>query len=251
MGNMIKPALARGTIKVIGATTLNEYRQHIEKDPALERRFQPVMLDEPTRDDTLAILRGIKERYATHHGVRISDDALIAAVDLSTKYIADRRLPDKAIDLIDEAAASVKMSISTMPESMAKLTRQISQLEIEKQALMTEKSKKNEKRLTDIDQQLAESKESLTLEQSHREHDRALVMKTKELKEIIQQLTHEANVAEKQTDYTKAADIRYNQLPLREKELEAAEKQLEEQGNLGMNDTVSDEHIAGIVSRRT
>lgn len=138
MGNMIKPALARGLIKVIGATTLNEYRQYIEKDPALERRFQPVMVDEPNREDALAILRGIKSRYEAHHGVRISDDAVVAAVDLSTKYIADRKLPDKAIDLIDEGAASVKMNVSSLPEDMAKLNRQIRQLEIEKQALSTE-----------------------------------------------------------------------------------------------------------------
>jgi ATP-dependent Clp protease ATP-binding subunit ClpB len=251
MGNMIKPALARGTVKLIGATTLNEYRQHIEKDPALERRFQPVMVDEPTREDALAILRGIKERYATHHGVRISDDAIIAAVDLSTKYIADRRLPDKAIDLIDEAAASVKMSISTMPEAMAKLERQIRQLEIEKKALTAEKSKKNEKRLTDIDKDLAEAKESFSVQQARREQDRALVMQTKQRKETIQQLIHEADIAEKQTDYTKAADIRYNQIPRAEKELVELEKQLEEQADLGINDTVTEEHIAGIVSRWT
>lgn len=251
MGNMIKPALARWTIKVIWATTLNEYRQYIEKDPALERRFQPVMVDEPTREDTLAILRWIKERYATHHGVRISDDALIAAVDLSTKYIADRRLPDKAIDLIDEAAASVKMSISTMPEPMAKLDRQIKQREIEKQALNAEKSKKNDKRLLEIDKELADAKESFSTQQAHREHDRALVLRTKQLKETIQQLAHDADIAEKQTDYTKAADIRYNQIPQREKELATAEQELENQANLGMNDTVTEEHIAAIVSRWT
>lgn len=257
MGNMIKPALARGTVKVIGATTLNEYRAHIEKDPALERRFQPVMVDEPTREDTLAILRWIKERYATHHGVRISDDALVAAVDLSTKYIADRRLPDKAIDLIDEAAAVVKMSISTMPEPMVKLARQISQLAIEKQALTAEKSKKNaksserEKRLMSIDQELANAKESFTVQQIRRETDTAAVMHTKQLKENIQKLSHEADIAEKQTDYTKAADIRYNQLPKLEKELADAERHLEEQGDTGINDTVTDEHIASIVSRWT
>lgn len=250
MGNMIKPALARWTIKVIWATTLNEYRQYIEKDPALERRFQPVMVDEPSREDTLAILRWVKERYATHHGVRISDDALIAAVDLSTKYIADRKLPDKAIDLIDEAAASVKMSMSTMPESMAKLERQIRQREIEKQALAAEKSKKNEKRLQEVDKELAEAKEAFATQQAHREHDRALVLRTKALKETIQKLTHDADVAEKQTDYTKAADIRYNQLPQREKELLTAEQALEQQ-EAGLNDTVSDEHIAAIVSRWT
>ena len=254
MWNMIKPALARWTIKIIWATTLNEYRQYIEKDPALERRFQPVMIDEPTREDALAILRWIKERYATHHGVRINDAAIVAAVDLSTKYIADRRLPDKAIDLIDEAAASVKMNISTMPESLITTERKIRQLEIEKQALMTETSKKNEQRLVDIDKALADEKETFSAQQTKRETDRSLVMRTKELKEEIQQLTHEADIAEKQTDYTKAADIRYNQIPQREKELQAAEQHLQEaieSGNLWLNDTVTEEHIATIVSRRT
>lgn len=251
MGNMIKPALARGTMKVIGATTLNEYRQHIEKDPALERRFQPVMVDEPSREDTLAILRWIKERYATHHGVRISDDALVAAVDLSTKYIADRRLPDKAIDLIDEGAASVKMNISSMPEEMSKLQRIIRQLEIEKQALTAEKSTKNNKRLSEIDQHLANYKESFTAQQARWEADRKLVTNAKELKEKIQTLYHEADVAEKKTDYTSAANIRYNQIPKFEKELMDAEQALEAQGEHGVNDTVTEEHIAWIVSRRT
>lgn len=233
MGNMIKPALARGAIRVIGATTLNEYRLHIEKDAALERRFQPVMLDEPSRDDALAILRGIKDRYATHHGVRISDDAVVAAVDLSIKYIADRRLPDKAIDLIDEGAASVKMGITSMPEEMALLDRQIKQLEIEKQALTAEKSKKNEKRLAEIEQLLANLKEHFTAAQAHWEEDRKLVVRTKAIKEQIQQLSHEADIAEKQTDYTKAAHIRYSQIPALEKELQTLEAQLEEASNQG------------------
>ncbi len=251
MGNMIKPELARGSIKVIGATTLSEYRQYIEKDPALERRFQPVMVDEPTRTDALAILRWIKERYATHHGVRISDDAIIAAVDLSTKYIADRKLPDKAIDLIDEAAASVKMNISTMPESMVKLDREIRQLEIEKQALVSEKLKKNDKRIIEIDKHLADANESFTAQNTQRESDRAFVLRVKELKETIQQLTHDADVAENQTDYTKAADIRYNQIPRLEKELTDAENRLNQDDHIGINDTVTEDDIAKIISKRT
>lgn len=138
MGNMLKPVLARGKVRVIGATTINEYRQYIEKDAALERRFQPVMIDEPDYEDALAILRGIKERYEVHHGVRITDSAVVAAVDLSTRYIADRRLPDKAIDLMDEAAASVKMSMTSLPESVAEHQKRISQLQVEKEALHIE-----------------------------------------------------------------------------------------------------------------
>jgi ATP-dependent Clp protease ATP-binding subunit ClpB len=251
MGNMIKPALARGTVRLIWATTLNEYRQHIEKDPALERRFQPVMVDEPTRDDALAILRWIKDRYATHHGVRISDDALIAAVDLSTKYIADRRLPDKAIDLIDEASASVKMNISTMPEWMVKLEREIRQLEIEKQALVAEKLKKNDKRILEIDKQLADAQEVFTTQNTQREADRALVLRIKELKEKIQQLAHDADIAEKQTDYTKAANIRYNQIPKTEQELTETEYHINQDNHFGINDTVTEDDIAKIISKRT
>lgn len=143
MGNMLKPALARGQIRVIGATTINEYRLHIEKDAALERRFQPVMVNEPSREDALAILRGIKKAYETHHGVKITDDAVIAAVDLSRRYLSDRKLPDKAIDLLDEAAASVKMNLATMPQEVLQLEKQINTLEIEKQALMRECEKQD------------------------------------------------------------------------------------------------------------
>lgn len=143
MGNMLKPALARGQIRVIGATTINEYRLHIEKDAALERRFQPVMVNEPSREDAIAILRGIKKAYETHHGVKITDDAVIAAVDLSMRYLSDRKLPDKAIDLLDEAAASVKMRRATMPEEVLKLEKQINTLEIEKQALIRDTEKKD------------------------------------------------------------------------------------------------------------
>ena len=142
MGNMLKPALARGQIKIIGATTLNEYRLYIEKDWALERRFQPVMVNEPSREDALSILRGIKKAYETHHGVKITDDAVIAAVDLSRRYLSDRKLPDKAIDLLDEASANVKMSLDTMPEEVLQLEKKINKLEIEKQALLRDIEKK-------------------------------------------------------------------------------------------------------------
>lgn len=251
MGNMIKPALARGSIRVIGATTLNEYRQYIEKDAALERRFQPVMVDEPSREDALAILRGIKDRYATHHGVRISDDAVVAAVDLSIKYIADRRLPDKAIDLIDEWAAQVKMGITSMPEELATINKQIKQLEIEKQALVAEWTKtKNKERVTIIEQQLADLKEQFASGQHRREEDRKYVVEHKQIKQQLQQLAHEADLAEKQTDYTKAANIRYNQIPSLEKQLQQIEEQLET-STWTLNDTVTETHIASIVSKWT
>ena len=181
----------------------------------------------------------------------MSDDAIIAAVDLSTKYIADRKLPDKAIDLIDEAAASVKMNISTMPESMVKLDREIRQLEIEKQALVSEKLKKNDKRIIEIDKHLADANESFTAQNTQRESDRAFVLRVKELKETIQQLTHDADVAENQTDYTKAADIRYNQIPRMEKELTDAENRLNQDDHIGINDTVTEDDIAKIISKRT
>lgn len=172
MGNMIKPALARGSIRVIGATTINEYRKYIEKDPALERRFQPVMVNEPSKEDAFAILRGIKNNYETHHGVKITDAAVVAAVDLGIKYIPDRRLPDKAIDLLDEAASSVKMSMTSMPESLIKTEKEISQLEIEKQALNMENKKSNTTRIQEIEKKLADLKESHHIAKSEREQSR-------------------------------------------------------------------------------
>ena len=254
MGNMIKPALARGMMRVIGATTLNEYRQHIEKDAALERRFQPVMVDEPTKGEAVAILRGIKDRYEAHHGVRITDDAVVAAVELGVKYISDRRLPDKAIDLIDEAAASVKMGITSMPEHLALLDQQIRQLEIEKGSLTLEKSKKHQERLSDLDKELADVTAKFDAAKATRESDRARVMEVKTLKERIQQLQHEAELAEKQTDYNKVAEIRYTTIPKLESELEQIESELEtarQSGNIGLQDTVGSEEIATVVSKWT
>lgn len=255
MGNMLKPALARGKVRVIWATTTHEYRQHIEKDAALERRFQPVMVDEPTREDAVAILRWIKDRYEAHHGVRISDEAVVAAVDLSVKYITDRRLPDKAIDLIDEAGASVKMGITTMPEHLTKLEKQIRTLEIEKGALSLEKkTTKTKERIEHIEKKLADLKESLTSWKTAREKDRQLVMRIKEIKERIQHLTHEAEVAEKQTDYTKVAEIRHAQIPQLQKEATTLEQQLEEaksSGALILKDRVEAEDVAVIIAKWT
>lgn len=258
MGNMMKPALARGAIRVIGATTLNEYRKHIEKDPALERRFQPVLVDEPTREDAIAILRGIKANYERHHGVKISDAAVVAAVDLGIKYIADRYMPDKAIDLIDEASASVKMWIVSEPEEMTKLYRQIRQLEIEKQALSIEiKEKKNDKkeqRVTAIEQQLAVSQEEYASFKAERERERWLVVKQKELKEQIAQAEHEAEVALGQSDYNKVAELKYSRIPALQKELTWLEEDIEkarEEWNLLIKDQVDPSDIAAIISKRT
>lgn len=255
MGNMIKPALARGSVRVIGATTINEYRQYIEKDPALERRFQPVMVSEPSQEDTLAIMRGIKDRYETHHGVKIMDDAVIAAVQLSTKYLVDRKLPDKAIDLLDEAAARVKMGISSAPESVVLLDKQIRTREVEKQALtMEKKTKKTQERIDAIEKELVELKDQLLVAKSSREHDRALLTKTKDIKRDIQQLEHEATRAEQLTDYNKVAEIRHAKIPALQKEAEQLELQLEEAkqaGTLVVKDRVDAEDIAAIVSKWT
>lgn len=224
MGNMLKPALARGSIKVIGATTLNEYRI-IEKDPALERRFQPVMVNEPTKEDAIAILKGIKNRYETHHGVKISDNAVITAVELSIKYLPDRRLPDKAIDLIDEASASVKMNMTSMPEDITKLEKQISKLEIEKYALSCKTN--TNAQLQSLDKQIANLKEQFTIEKSHREEEKKLIDNLKSSKEKLNTLHHEASIATKQADYTRAGEISYREIPALEKEIKEIEKKIE------------------------
>ncbi len=254
MGNMIKPELARGKIRVIWATTINEYRKYIEKDPALERRFQQVHIDEPTKEDSLAILRWIKERYEAHHGVKITDDALISAVDLSDKYITDRFLPDKAIDLVDEASASVKMSLTSMPTQVVKLKKQISQLEIEKQALNLEKSKKNKERLQQIEKELADAKEKHERLKTKWEKEREFVIKGKELKEELHKLEHQAQLAEKETDFNKAAEIRYWKIPEIQKQLQQVEERVQkakQDGILTLKDIVEAEDIAVIISKRT
>lgn len=255
MGNMLKPALARGQIRVIWATTINEYRQYIEKDAALERRFQPVMVDEPSREDALAILRWIKDRYESHHWVRISDDAVVAAVDLSSKYISDRRLPDKAIDLMDEAWASVKMWISSLPENIAVMEKSLRQLEVEKEALKNEKpTQKTKKRLDEIEKSLAETREKYDSGKLKREQDRALLTRGKEIKESIQTLHHEAELAEKETDYTKVAEIKHVKIPELEREYKKLEETLEKEQQwwtLSLNDTVQEEDIAQIIWRWT
>jgi ATP-dependent Clp protease ATP-binding subunit ClpB len=262
MGNMLKPALARGTLRVIGATTLNEYRKYIEKDPALERRFQPVFVDEPSPEDAIAILRGIKGSYEAHHGVRITDAAIVAAVDLSMKYIADRKLPDKAIDLMDEAAASVKMGISSMPEDLVKMERQIRTLEIEKESLKIEmqstsdekQKEKLKKRIEEIEKELADLREKFNTLKAEWESERELVIQAKKIKEQIKKLEHEAEIAEKQADYNKVAEIRYGKIPQLQKQLKEIEEKIEkakQEGVLVIKDVVEPEDIANVISRWT
>lgn len=258
MGNLLKPALARGRLRVIWATTLSEYRKYIEKDAALERRFQPVMVDEPHRDDAISILRGIKWNYERYHGVKISDAAVVAAVDLSTKYINDRFLPDKAIDLMDEATAAVKMNLVSLPPEITDLERKIRNLEVEKEALGMEfKDKKDEKkqdRLTHIESELASLKERYQALKSERDQERELLVKEKELKDKIVQTEHQAQIAEKQTDYNKVAELRYGQIPNLKKQLDELENRIEKDRNSGqltVNDIVSPEDIAQVISRWT
>ena len=254
MGNMIKPALARWTIRVIGATTLWEYRKYIEKDPALERRFQPVYVEEPTKEDAIAILRWIKDAYETHHGIKISDAAIIAAVELSIKYISDRKLPDKAIDLMDEAAASVKMWLTSMPEKLLKLDKQIRNLEIEKQSIKMEWWEKSKKRLQEIEKQLQELKEQFNTLKAEWEEWRKFILQEKEIKEKIAKLNHEAEIAEKQADFNKVAEIRYAQIPQLQKQLQQIETKIQEakkSWKIVIKDVVEPEDIATIVSKWT
>lgn len=221
-----------------------------------------MMVNEPEKEDAISILRGIKGNYETHHGVKISDAAVIAAVDLSVRYIADRRLPDKAIDLIDEAAASVKMGMTSLPDDLMKLERKIGQLEIEKQALLIEEKsdlsdaqkKRQQERLATIDKQLADFNETYRTEKTAREGDRKLLVETKKIKEQLQKLEHEAIIAEKQTDYNKVAEIKYSKIPELQKRLADIEQKLDEvkqQGKSGINDIVQPEDIATIISKRT
>jgi len=259
MWNMLKPALARWTLRVIGATTITEYRQNIEKDPALERRFQPVYVDEPSKEDAIAILRWIKWAYETHHGVRITDAAIVAAVELSMKYIADRKLPDKAIDLMDEAAASVKMWISSQPEELLKLDRKIRTLEIEKESLKMElwdnkKDEKESKRIKEIEKELSGLREQYNTMKAEWESERQLVIDSKKLKEEIKKLEHEAEIAEKQTDYNKVAEIRYGKIPQLQNELKKVEENIEKakkEGRLVIKDVVEPEDIANVISKWT
>ena len=249
-GNMLKPMLARGELHCIGATTLDEYRQYIEKDAALERRFQPVMVEEPTVEDTISILRGLKERYENHHHVRIKDDAIIAAVELSSRYITDRFLPDKAIDLMDEAAAKLRMEVDSVPEELDEISRKIKQLEIEREAIKRENDKP---KLEIIGKELAELKEQEKSFKAKWQSEKTLMDKIQQNKVEIENLKFEAEKAEREGDYGKVAEIRYGKLQALDKEIEDTQKQLRDmQGDKAMiKEEVDAEDIADVVSRWT
>ncbi|NMC87964.1 MAG: AAA domain-containing protein, partial [Candidatus Moranbacteria bacterium] len=251
--NMLKPALARGKLRTIGATTTREYQKHIEKDAALERRFQPVLISEPSVQDTIAILRGIKERYELHHGVKITDDALQAAVKLSSRYITDRFLPDKAVDLIDEAASALRIQIDSMPIEIDQMQRKIHQLEIEKKAISKDKSKNMRKKIAQINKQLAELKEksnSLTLQWKT---ERDLIAASRKHKKEIDKLKSEAEQADRRGELDKVAEIRYGKIPILEKKIAEEEKKLTkiQKENSILKEEVTEEDIAKVVSRWT
>ena len=251
--NMLKPALARGQLRCIGATTLNEYRKYIEKDAALERRFQTVLVDQPTVEDTIAILRGIRETYEIHHSVRYRDSALVAAAVLSHRYIADRFLPDKAIDLVDEAGATLRMQIDSAPVEVDQLERKVMQLEIEKQALQKEGDRASKERLRTLESELEEVRVEATGLREKWQKERGLLTRLKELKEQQERLRKEMEQAQVSGDYTKAAEIRYSQLPGLENEIEAATERLEadESGSSLLRGEVTEEDIARIVGKWT
>ena len=250
-GNMLKPMLARGELHCIGATTLDEYREYIEKDPALERRFQPVMVDEPSVEDTISILRGLKERYEVFHGVKITDGALVSAATLSNRYISDRFLPDKAIDLVDEACAMIKTELDSMPAELDELNRQIMQLRIEEQALKKETDHLSQERLEALQKELAELQEKFEHQKAQWESEKAEVDKVSKIKEERDQLRNEMEQAQATGDYTKAAEIQYGRLPELERQLEEAEEKAKQRGDSMVQEAVTEEEIAKIISRWT
>lgn len=250
-GNMLKPMLARGELHCIGATTLDEYRQYIEKDAALERRFQPVQVDEPTVEDTISILRGIKERYEVFHGVKISDGALVNAAVLSNRYITDRFLPDKAIDLVDEACAMIKTELDSMPTEVDEITRKIMQLEIEEAALKKEEDHLSRQRLADIQAELAELKDKANNLKAKWENEKESVEKIRNLKEEIEKIKNDIQVAQRNYDLNKAAELQYGKLPAAQKELELAEQSASEKKRKLVHEVVSEEEISQIVSKWT
>jgi ATP-dependent Clp protease ATP-binding subunit ClpB len=251
--NLLKPMLARGELHTIGATTLDEYRKHIEKDAALERRFQPVLVGEPTVEDTISILRGLRERYEIHHGVRIKDSALVAAAVLSNRYIADRFLPDKAIDLVDEAASRLRMEIDSMPAELDEVERRIMQLEIERQALKKESDKASKARLEKLEKELAELKEKKTQLASHWQEEKAIIQGSREAKEGLEQVRLEIERAQRAGDYGKASELQYGRLPELEQKIRAQETRLGDlqKSQRMLKEEVDDEDIAEVVSRWT
>ena len=250
-GNMLKPMLARGELHCIGATTLDEYRQYIEKDAALERRFQPVMVEEPTVEDTISILRGLKERYEVFHGVKITDGALVAAATLSDRYISDRFLPDKAIDLVDEACALVKTELDSMPAEMDELNRKIMQMEIEETALKKEDDRLSKERLEHLQQELAELRDEFAGKKAQWDNEKVGIERVQKLREAIEQVNKEIEKAKHSYDLEKAAELQYGKLPQLQKQLEDEEAKVKDEDLSLVHESVNDEEIGRIVSRWT
>ena len=250
-GNMLKPMLARGELHCIGATTLDEYREYIEKDAALERRFQPVQVDEPTVEDTISILRGLKERYEVFHGVKITDSALVSAAVLSNRYISDRFLPDKAIDLVDEACALIKTELDSMPTELDELNRRVMQMEIEETALKKETDRLSQERLADLQKELAELRDEFNTKKVQWENEKKSVEKVQKLREEIEQVKNEIKTAQQNYDLEKAAELQYGKLPQLQKQLEVEEEAVKNKDLSLVHENVSEEEIARIISRWT
>ena len=250
-GNMLKPMLARGELHCIGATTLDEYRQYIEKDAALARRFQPVMVDEPTVEDTISILRGLKERYEVFHGVKITDSALVAAATLSHRYITDRFLPDKAIDLVDEACALIKTELDSMPTELDEQRRKIMQLEIEESALKKETDNLSKERLAELQKELAEMRDTFNTQKAQWDNEKHSVEKLQKLREQIEDINKQIQKAKQNYDLEKAAELQYGELPKVQQQLEIEEKQVKESDRSLVHEAVTDDEIARIISRWT
>ena len=251
--NMLKPALARGELRCVGATTLNEYRKYVEKDAALERRFQPIHVSQPSVEDTIAILRGLKERYEIHHGVKIKDSAIIAAAMLSNRYISDRFLPDKAVDLIDEAASRLRIEIDSVPMEIDEVQRKVMQLEIERQALKKEKDKASVDRLKKIEKELADLKAEVKGKSAHWENEKKSISKIREIKERIEKTKQEMKEAEREVNYTRLAELQYGEMSQLEKELKQEEQKLVTlQKDVKMlKEEVDEEDVAEVVSKWT
>ena len=250
-GNLLKPMLARGELHCIGATTLNEYRQYIEKDAALERRFQPVMVDEPTVEDTISILRGLKDRYEVYHGVKIADSALVSAAVLSNRYITDRFLPDKAIDLVDEACAMIKTELDSLPADLDEVQRKIMQLEIEEAALKKETDRLSVERLENLQKELAELREEFKSKKASWDQEKSAVERVSKLKEEIESLNNEIQIAQRNYDLNKAAELQYGKLPELQRQLEEAEESAKKRESSLVHESVTDDEIATIISRWT
>ena len=253
-GNLLKPMLARGEVKVIGATTIDEYRKYIEKDAALERRFQPVMVNEPTIEDTISILRGLKEKFEIFHGIRITDNAIVTAATMSDRYINDRFLPDKAIDLIDEAAAKVKTEINSMPVELDEITRRLMQLESEKVALSKETDKASKERLTTLEKEIADLKDEEKELKSQWEREKQEAGKVAKINEEIEKIKLQIEEAQRKNDYNKLAELQYGKLPELEKQKEAEEEKAKDNSSVAnklLKQEIDSEEIAEVVGKWT